>query len=77
MNGNDADAYYSLGLAYYRQGKLDEALSQYKESLRIDTNYAPAHYTLALYSVKANACYSHSVLQKFGYLPKYIGMIKV
>ncbi len=38
-----ADAHYVLGLAYFIEGKVDAAIGQYKETLRINSNHAAAH----------------------------------
>lgn len=43
-----ADIHYNLGLAYYEQGNLDEAIACYKESIRINTDLAAAHCNLGL-----------------------------
>lgn len=37
------DAYCNLGLIYTRQGKYDLAIQNYKEALRIDPDFVPAH----------------------------------
>jgi tetratricopeptide (TPR) repeat protein len=35
-----------LGIALAQQGRLDEAVDQYREALRLRPNYAAAHYNL-------------------------------
>lgn len=39
-------AHYNLGLFYAKQGRLDEAIVQFKDALAIDPNYANAHSNL-------------------------------
>lgn len=44
------EAHYNLGLALYRQGRIDEAESRWIRATSIDPDYAEAHYNLgALY----------------------------
>ncbi|MEE8412030.1 MAG: tetratricopeptide repeat protein, partial [Acidobacteriota bacterium] len=44
------EAHYNLGLALYRQGRVDEAESRWIRATSIDPDYAEAHYNLgALY----------------------------
>jgi superkiller protein 3 len=45
---SDALAHYNLGNAYSAQGKLDEAVREYQEALRINPNLAEAHNNLGL-----------------------------
>ena len=43
-----ADAHNGLGIAYYAQGKFDEAAKEYQEAIRINPNYADAHKNLGM-----------------------------
>jgi tetratricopeptide (TPR) repeat protein len=43
----DAKSLNNFGAALRQQGKLDEAIRQYREAIKIDPAYAPAHYNLA------------------------------
>jgi tetratricopeptide (TPR) repeat protein len=38
----------NLGNAYYRQGRIDEALEEYRETLRLEPDYADAHNNLGI-----------------------------
>jgi len=38
---------YNLGLALKNQGRLEEAIKQYKETIRIQPTYVKAHYNIA------------------------------
>lgn len=40
------DAYYGLGLFYYEEGRLDEAVSEFKHTIALSPHYAAAHYNL-------------------------------
>lgn len=42
----DAKTHNNLGTTLRRQGRVDEAIIQYQEALKIDPRYAPAHYNL-------------------------------
>lgn len=42
-----ADALYNIGNTHFREDKLQEALSAYKEALRIDPGHARAKYNLS------------------------------
>jgi len=46
--GGDAAASYNRGLAFYREGLLDDAIEAYREALRINPESASAHYNLGL-----------------------------
>ncbi len=48
LTPNAARVHSQLGLALKSQGKLDEAIKHYNESLRINPDYANAHNDLAL-----------------------------
>ena len=37
-----------LGYAYYNSGKYEEAIESYKQAIRIDPDYATAHYNLGV-----------------------------
>ena len=41
-------AHYSLGLTYMQQGRIDEAIREYRTALRINPDYAKAHCDLGL-----------------------------
>lgn len=43
----DAKAHNNLGTTLRRQGRLDDAIAEYEEALKVDPHYAPAHYNLA------------------------------
>ena len=42
------NAHYNLGFFYGKQGRFDEAITQFKETLAIDPNHANAHNNLGL-----------------------------
>ena len=44
---NDPNAHYNLGLALQSQGKLSEAIHEYRRALEIDDDHAEAHNNLA------------------------------
>jgi tetratricopeptide (TPR) repeat protein len=48
LKPNYADAHSNLGVALASQGKLDEAIAQYTEALRLDPDHARAHGNLGL-----------------------------
>ncbi len=43
-----ASEHMDWGLDYHEQGKLDEASAEFREALRLDPDYAPAHAGLAM-----------------------------
>ena len=42
----EATKHDNLGIAYFNQGKLDEAVAEYKKAIEIKPNFAEAHYNL-------------------------------
>jgi len=46
LNPKNAAARTGLGNAYYFLGNIEEAVSQYVQSVSYDPNYAPAHFSL-------------------------------
>jgi tetratricopeptide (TPR) repeat protein len=47
-----ARPHHNMGLAYYKEGKLDEAATEYKKALAINPNHAMAHTNLGLIYVE-------------------------
>jgi superkiller protein 3 len=45
-NPNNAKAYFNLGILYYFQGKVDDAIDLYKKAIEIDSNLSNAHKNL-------------------------------
>ena len=43
-----ARGYDNLGVAYYQQGQINEAIKEYKTAIRLDPNSHDAHYDLAV-----------------------------
>ena len=43
---NDAQTVHDLGVAYHRQGKLNDAIRQYRRALELKPDMAQAHYNL-------------------------------
>src|SRR5438132_1730820 len=43
---SDAEAHYNLGNVLRVQGRVDEAIAEYREALRFDSNHAEAHHNL-------------------------------
>ena len=43
-----AEAYNNLGAADHAQGKLDEAVANYQQALRLNLEHVDAHFNLAL-----------------------------
>ena len=43
---NNYLAHHNLGIALYKEGKLDEAIGEYRQALRIHPDYPMAHYDL-------------------------------
>jgi tetratricopeptide (TPR) repeat protein len=52
LDGGRAEAYYNLGLAYRRQGRLLDAVQSYRVAIRLDPRLAEAHFNLANVYVK-------------------------
>ena len=46
------EAYYGLGLFYYEEGRLDEAVSEFKHAIALSPNYVPVHHNLGNVYVK-------------------------
>ena len=44
----NSTAHYSLGLAYYVSGQLNEAITEYKEAIRLNKHYFKVRYDLGL-----------------------------
>jgi tetratricopeptide (TPR) repeat protein len=42
----EAEEHNNLGVVYYTQGKLEEAVTEYQQALGINPNYADAHNSL-------------------------------
>src|SRR6185503_2197398 len=40
------EAHYTLGVIYWQQGKLDEAVTTFRQAIAVNPNFAEAHYTL-------------------------------
>jgi len=59
----DAIEYFNLGLAYMAMGRHMKEIDSYLEAIRLDSNYARAHYNLAMaYDILKNskAAISHA-----------------
>ena len=59
----DAIEYFNLGLAYMAMGRHRKEIDAYLEAIRIDSNYARAHFNLAMaYDILKNseAAISHA-----------------
>ena len=59
----DAVEYFNLGLAYMAMGRHRQEIDAYLEAIRIDSNYARAHFNLAMaYDILKNseAAISHA-----------------
>ena len=46
QRGADAEAHYNLGVALKEQGKVDEAMAEFRVAIRLKPDYAEAHYNL-------------------------------
>ena len=52
----DAIEYFNLGLAYMAMGRHRKEIGAYLEAIRIDSNYARAHFNLAMaYDILKNS----------------------
>ncbi len=49
---NNSIAHYELGMAYDHVGKLNEAVLNYNEALKIDPRYAQAHHNLGIVLIR-------------------------
>ena len=59
----DAIEYFNLGLAYMAMGRHRKEIDSYLEAIRLDSNYARAHFNLAMaYDILKNseAAISHA-----------------
>ena len=59
----DAIEYFNLGLAYMAMGRHMKEIDSYLEAIRLDSNYARAHFNLAMaYDIlkKSEAAISHA-----------------
>ena len=59
----DAIEYFNLGLAYMAMGRHKKEIDAYLEAIRLDANYAKAHFNLAMaYDILKNseAAISHA-----------------
>ena len=59
----DAIEYFNLGLAYMAMGRHMKEINSYHEAIRLDSNYARAHFNLAMaYDILKNseAAISHA-----------------
>src|ERR1019366_7415070 len=45
---NSARAHNDLGVTLSKKGDLDGAIAEFREALRLDPNYGPAHFNLGL-----------------------------
>ena len=48
MSPEYANAHYRLGIALRFQGKLDAAIAEYREAVRLKPEYAEAHNNLGV-----------------------------
>ena len=46
LNPNSPPTHYNLGIALSMQRKVDEAIAEFREAVRLDDNYADAHNNL-------------------------------
>jgi len=52
-NPNNAKGYFNLGVLYYFQGKVEDAINSYTKALEIDPNLSEAHKNLGeIYAVR-------------------------
>jgi Tfp pilus assembly protein PilF len=71
---------YNLAIAYYRNGKYEEAESQYRQILEIDPAFEEAHYNLAVlyieqgfYDKAEQECLKAIEISK-NYIPPYYAL---
>ncbi len=60
VKGVDADVYYNLGNAYYRQQNYPAAILNYERALKYEPGHADAAYNLSVVRTKANIPASQS-----------------
>jgi tetratricopeptide (TPR) repeat protein len=53
--GAGADVYNNIGFIYYRFGEMEKATRAYKQALKMDPQFAPAHYGLGLLYLQTNS----------------------
>jgi tetratricopeptide (TPR) repeat protein len=51
-NSRDAWAYYELGNVFRDEGRMDEAIDQYRAALRVDAAHAPSHNNVGVLLVE-------------------------
>jgi len=48
IQSESADVHFNLGYKYWIDGKIEEAIQEYKEAIRIKQNHAPSHFNIGL-----------------------------
>lgn len=74
-----AFAHNGLGICHQAQGKLEEAIGEFRETLRISPNYAEAHYNLGeVFEAQGKPQEAIGCYQEFIHLapPKYSSHVK-
>ncbi|MGD8962175.1 MAG: tetratricopeptide repeat protein [Desulfobacterales bacterium] len=54
---NKARAHDGLGIALFKQGRVEEAIARFNESLRLDPGFAPAHNNLGVALIRQEKFY--------------------
>src|SRR5262245_54177489 len=55
VHADEADAHYRQGLSHKQQGKLDDAIDEFKKAIELRKDYAAAEFSLGLtYKLKGN-----------------------